>query len=446
MGNHAQELKKSEIEGCSFESISLDIEKDKGQKQVTLYKKGDFVLTMRQLYLLSNSKGKKIKIEVKRCDEDKCRQSSQHSVFLLDNKKINAKEVKILYPEISEEISDFSFLKYFFLPISQNIAKMDLLQFSSCKNHLVCSIISYPDIEYNISFGSDFDENEIYLKLSSSYNGGFKKKLDLTREKKSDINADLKKKTEALRKAKIAFELFMKGEEVAQKMAQVRAPIKPKLIKPDISLDLKWNYVVSDDNFNIGRNICLSLKAEPLFGLSVTIDLLQMGLNALTPGLGTLVSFIQDAMKECGNGVEVVCNIVIKGEIQASLPKLEINTSEKSTTTIAPMNVGGKIGAELNAKVSGQVTIWTFEASAQASAKGAGSFTLEGDVSYKEEILGLDLSLDFDGLKVSALWKVEAGLKKKKIGYGQEKEWILIEKKEDVLEWETIELLNFNKK
>lgn len=454
MEARAVQLNKTKIERCCFDSIDLQVKRETKMQTITIFDSKDkanvllpkFFMWLKNIYVLTHDKGETIPVRVVRKNSDKCSLNpDKHSGFSFNGKKNSANEIKVLYPQIPEKVSDFSFLKYFFLPISERIGEKHLLKFDSCQEDPMCTIVGYPNIEYTIALGSDIAERTIYLKFSSSYNNGFTREFELTREQDADINADLKKKTTALRKAKLAFEFFMKSEAMAQKMSKIKAPIKPKLITPDLFLDLTWGYVVSENCSMIGRKICIAFKAEPLIGISVTIDLLQIGLNALTPGLGTLVSFVKDVMKECGNGVQVVCELVIQGTISVSRSELEINTSEKKPVSFNFKKNKSTIGIKLNAAVSGEVSAWFFEASTIVSAKSEGSFSLEGKFSYEKDILGLDLSVNFDGLKVSVVWKVEAALKKKKTGYSREKEWTLIEEEDNIFEWDTIELINFNK-
>jgi len=438
MGNNAQQLNKDKVERCSFDKIDLKIGQDDKEKTIKLL---DSTVS-RYVFMVSHYNGKEIAVDAVRKNANKCLMGNAHSQFHFDDKPTNAKTIKIPYKKIPEETSDFSFLSYFFLPIDKR--ENHLLKFNSCSESVFCPIISYSDIQYNIALGWDINKKKISFKFTAKYNDGFKKEFTISSED-VNMNADLKKKTEAARKVIQALEILLEGGKVVEKMSKIKSPIKVDPMTPNLSLSLTWNYVASKDYFNLGRQICISFSAKPLAGLSLTIDLLQIGLNALAPGLGTLVSLIQDLMKECGTGVEVVCNIVIEGRIDATYPEVTINTAEEKSVTLNSGKMEGKVGVSLNAKVAGRAKIWTFEASAEAAAKGSASMTLEGKLTYVKEILALALSVNFDGLKVSAMWKIEAGLSKKKMGYGQEKELILMDKKTNLFNWQPLELINFNK-
>jgi len=441
----AKKSEKEEIERCYFDNIDL-IVKNVSKKIDQTIKVNDS--KEKNIYIISNDrKGETLQVNIVRKNADKCLykdKDDRHSKYSITkngevkSNSINQKEFTVFYKKISEEHLDASFLYYFFLPISDNASEKYLLKFESCRERPQCNVIVYPDVEYDVTFGIDFGKHDsakekLYLKFSSKYNGGFKKEFEISNEKIEPAGpADLKNKTEKFQKVCQAFKLLSESKDLVA--AFPPSPIVPVIKDPNVAFDLKWCYVTSKDCLKIGRKICAKLQAKPLLGVEWTINLLEIGLNALAPGLGTLVRIILDFTKDCDVlSVNIECKLVIKGDINLFLDDIEINTAEINKSKENIIKGEGKIAVELVAGASGKTKILCFEAGAEASAKGVASFTAGGKLLVEVTGVFLDTYVDFDGLKIMTKIQIEAGVSEKKISYTNENEIVLIEKKEKIL-------------
>jgi len=215
----AKSPEKEEEEGCCFESIDLKIH----GKEISIFNKDnkeDFAKNDKRIYILTNFNGQKIQVNVKRQNEDECRQPEEHSQILVKTKSVDGekededkykytenKEVNIFYynneyidkcsssKEFLKKVIDFiilgpigyfvnnsmgepliaqpnniagyfkgvKYLDYFSLPKFNNthlLHKENNVVFDSCrnKNKTVVNIISYPNLEFVLSVNFDLGE------------------------------------------------------------------------------------------------------------------------------------------------------------------------------------------------------------------------------------------------------------------------------------------------
>jgi len=214
-GTGAKGLDKKPTDSCYFEAIDLflDIENDDAKKQqnkITLYKKDESVDEIKQLYFLSNPKGKNIRIEAKRVVEGKCRNPNEHPNIIEDDGQAcqpiansGSNVVSLKYDEIcldpflkaaiaaapitalgvanpmiapvttviaaQEAISTFSeknWLNYVGLPIlkGNEFYKEEKFNFISCtpSTNRMATIIVYPDIQFNFEVKSERTREETH--------------------------------------------------------------------------------------------------------------------------------------------------------------------------------------------------------------------------------------------------------------------------------------------
>ena len=442
IGTRATNVKKEDIEGCELNKISITIK----DKTIDLYDSQRLNL-IRDIYVITNNRGQKIKVFSLRNLVNKCKDDIGHSIysFANDNYKTSDRERMVFYKQIPENLSDFTFLDYFFLPFD-SAAKNYNINFFSCRKNLFYKIAVFPDIEYSLTFGIDFGnvdskvkKQKISAKFQAAYNDKnyrTKKAFNITSEKvEPEASPDLKNKIGGFQKLFQAFDLLLGGEELLSKIKLPTAPSSSKAVfkKPNISAEIKWSYAISEDYFTIGRKISLKFQADPLIGIEWSLNLLEVGVNLVSPGLGTLLQAILDFTKE---SLYIEFKLYVKGTISLSIDG-SINTAAKPKDSMVINNpqANAKLAIELVASAKVNVDVLFFEFGIEGSIKGVASVTLNSEFEIKEAGLYADLSLNFDGLKVVTKIVIVTGTKTKKQTYSDESEFVVFEKIEDIIEF-----------
>ena len=480
----ARRAEREPGDGCSFDSIDLQVLKEDSEtndndedsydtedsiytedsnvtedsnSEISIYTREPYYKLDKEIFFVTNNIGKKIIIDEERKNRNKCRNQNKHFTFLLANEESKednnyGAEASIIYKKIPDGLFDFSFLYYFFLPISSKAGFTNSLYLSSCKNPQHFQIVTYPDIKYSISFGCDIKRDDdksfkpsIKFKFTAEYNKGSraKKEFEISKGKINPVSSsDLKEKLKSIENVSKLFEALMDTSKILDLIGDTKvSPFKFEPIWPKLALKVKWNYAVSKDFLKIGREININLSADPLIGIKLKIDLLQIGLNFLAPGLGTVVKLILEFVSENDSAsVNAYCNLVISGMLNFFLHDFKINTAEEEEGKLvyAPIKGEGKIKIELVAGVSGRVKVLSFVLGAEASASASAAIKGGGAIAYENRKIYFEPHLTFEGLKVVLIIKTVAGLTNKKqtahssstnLNFSREKEFVVIPEK-----------------
>ncbi|MFZ4398509.1 MAG: hypothetical protein ACOYO1_00630 [Bacteroidales bacterium] len=435
----AQGTDYKSVPKCSIESIKIK----PNENEISIFiLEDDYIFNIKDgntvkkpIYLLTNNAGKKIPFEVIKINDNNCTNPQKHNKnYFIDATSNNEQELtestKIKFEKIKK---DFSFLyNYFFLPIPISKAKPQIdklsLIFTSCKNDVTTFLIPYPDLKFEIALGLDFETDD-KAKKESNYkkfdkNYSFSASCEFN-EPKETISFSLShtspskvgSKEDEIRKklnklAKLAQTLTktkrldrtLKEFLDIQKVENERETNESKL-----EFSFSWEYATSNDLSLIGRNLGFNVSAKPLFGITYTINLLEIAGNAIMPGLGTLIEILQNAINSVSKDyqAELFLKLVLSGDVSLS-GKLKINTVELSEDNVK-LDCQGKVSAKLKAGVN----VKAKKVHVELSGEGSSSITAGGSVKFSLNKLIFSPYVIWDGLKVEYVFVIEVNLTKK---------------------------------
>ncbi|MFC3158876.1 hypothetical protein ACFOEQ_10420 [Chryseobacterium arachidis] len=205
-------------------------------------------------------------------------------------------------------------------------------------------------------------------------------------------------------------------------------------VKPP-NLELSGNWLLKnpkDNNRIIGTEVAIGLKATPLIGLEMTVDLLGALVFAVSgavsggtaaPGVTRLYQEIQGKLKsgiDVGDdnagfkaSVDIYMDLIISSIIEVD-SNFTFNTAGKLKDSDFKISSQSKLKVELKVgvKIQGEVSLAIVKAEAyfEASASGSASVTFGHGVNYDEKGLYYRPVLGFDGLDAQYLVTISVGL------------------------------------
>lgn len=188
----------------------------------------------------------------------------------------------------------------------------------------------------------------------------------------------------------------------------------------------------------IGTNVAINLKADPLVGLTITIDLLGAAIvgaagllsgGAAAPGVRALYNRIQRFLKqglELGNeeygakgSIDIYMDLILSCSIKLDY-KVAFNTagntkgkqqSSASSSSTATIKVELKLGIKIRGEVA--LGIISVQGYFEASASGDAAITFGSKLTYDEKGLYFRPILGFDGLNAEYVVYISLSLAKK---------------------------------
>lgn len=243
-----------------------------------------------------------------------------------------------------------------------------------------------------------------------------------------------------------------KARSISPKGIPVSFAVKP----PNLDLTGIWNLEkVKNDQKDekIGTTVNISLNANPLIGLEITIDLLGalvFGAAAITGasvGVTRLYQQIQGKLKsgiDVGDdergfkaNVDIYMDLIISNTINTSIG-FKFNTAGK-TESGSEFKIEAenrlKVEFKVGVKLKGELVIAVIKAEAyfEASASAEASITFGHGVTYDKLGLYYQPKLGFDGLNAEYVVYISVGLAlkiakdKHKINTERDKKWIIAE-------------------
>ncbi|WP_452222686.1 OmpA family protein [Lacinutrix chionoecetis] len=192
--------------------------------------------------------------------------------------------------------------------------------------------------------------------------------------------------------------------------------IKP----PNLSLGAEWQLARGYKNNQaikeLGTEIKLYFKAQPLIGLEITLDLLGLAIGATGPA----APILQGIRYWIGEGenikLEMYVNLVLTGTIEIPDLSLTYNTASDSTDPNRKVQLDAeakielKLEAGLFIKAQAVIVVAEFYATGKAHIEGKGSVTFGHEIKYQNEKLTYRPKLQFDGLHAKIEVKAEVGM------------------------------------
>lgn len=205
-------------------------------------------------------------------------------------------------------------------------------------------------------------------------------------------------------------------------------------VKPP-NMELSGNWLLKhpkDNNAIIGTDVAIGLKANPLIGLEMTVDLLGalvFGISGAVsggtaaPGVTRLYQEIQGKLKsgiDVGNdnagfkaSVDIFMDLIISSTIEVE-SEFKFNTAGKLKDSDFKVSSKSKLKLELKVgvKIQGEVSLAVIKAEAyfEASASGSASITYGHGINYDEKGLYYRPVLGFDGLDAQYVVTISVGL------------------------------------
>lgn len=216
---------------------------------------------------------------------------------------------------------------------------------------------------------------------------------------------------------------------ISPKGLPVSFVVKP----PNLSFTGDWYLSHPKDNkLIIGTDLKLTLKADPLIGLEITIDLLGaavfvaaeiVSVGTAGPQALELYKKIQTQLKKGINfgddkvgvktSIDIYMDLIITGTISMT-SEFKFNTSGKAKDSDFKLASEAKLKTELKVgiKIKGEAVIVIVKASAyfEASGTGTASITFGHGINYDDKGLYYRPKLGFDGLDITYIVRVSACL------------------------------------
>ena len=184
---------------------------------------------------------------------------------------------------------------------------------------------------------------------------------------------------------------------------------------PKIALEGTWGYEDDDETLRVSRKGKITVKAEPLLGLTFAVDLFKLGLAAA--GLPPQIMEIPEKIKTwSGDMAEVKLEMkaFAKGAVGFSFEKELEKDSGFSLKTDTSLQLGVLLVAEAG------LSVWIVTAKASGEASGSAKFKLQLNLVQliKPEgsatIMFDGLTLEFEGAVEAGLWSTTSSKKYKK--------------------------------
>ncbi len=203
-----------------------------------------------------------------------------------------------------------------------------------------------------------------------------------------------------------------------------KLPVTIEMRPPNFAIGAEWQLARGVKNNKpikeLGTDIKLFFKAEPLIGLELTLDLLGLAIGLTGPAAPVLHA-VRNWMGEGENiSLDIYINLVLSGMIKIPDLSLAYNTASDNTDPNRKVNLEAdatielKLEAGLFIKAKVVIVIAEFYASGKAHIEGKGSITFGHKITYKSDKLVYRPKLLFDGIHAKILIKAEVGITIKK--------------------------------
>lgn len=280
---------------------------------------------------------------------------------------------------------------------------------------------------------------------------GFSLKSEWERNRSGSYQRSKELKAEYETKFKKLYELFasvgaMSDGITNKTKGQVRnmgfkgMPMTFAVKPPNLNLKAKWNLERAKQKNvqtnRLGTKVDISLNADPLIGLEITIDLLctAVGLVAgaisggtAAPGAVRIYGLIKEKMNagiEFGNddfgskvSSDVFIDLVITSMIKTSIG-FSFNTVSDAQDTQAKLESANTLKVELKAgvwlKAEANLVVVKVEGYFEMSGKGYASVTFGSSLKYDDKGLNYRPALGFDGLNAEYVIKGKIGMSSKR--------------------------------
>ena len=271
------------------------------------------------------------------------------------------------------------------------------------------------EIDFGVILSSEWN------KISDEY---YKDKEELTLKFESKI----KQLYSIFEKLKDASKIITgKTKSKAVKTLSKKFPLGVEVLPPNFCLGATWQlargYKSGRPIQEVGTLIDFYFKAEPLLGLELTLDLLQLAITGATGPAAPILDAINDWIKggkDSPLSVDLYVNLIVFGTINLPKASFVYNTASDDTdpNRVAKLDASATIGLRVEAglviKAKAVVVVAEFYAQAYAKFEGKGSITFGQNIEYKSDKLTYRPQLQFDGLTATVEIKAEIGLMIKK--------------------------------
>ncbi|HOZ51501.1 MAG TPA: hypothetical protein PLU17_06560 [Chitinophagaceae bacterium] len=281
---------------------------------------------------------------------------------------------------------------------------------SRCGNQHEMKIWIYPKIEYKADINVKFKDWTTNSKVQAESDPSDKtKKWTEKKEKKVSITKSYNGETQKLNytlEQKFDFDKLLK---VVEKVTDFNKKyfgdlVNLTLVLPNITGSGAWSYR-TDKEYNVYRNGSISIKADPLFGITLDISLLQAGLMATTGPAAKWILALPKKVAEWTNGrAELKFDVILSETGSIGFAVEQEFALSKSLSAIVECSIQLKLEITLSAKVDAYIFMVSASGSGSAAAKFSMSLSLtklflpEGNVR-----------IGFDGLTITLLVAVEVG-------------------------------------
>jgi hypothetical protein len=163
---------------------------------------------------------------------------------------------------------------------------------------------------------------------------------------------------------------------------------------PNLALDYTGKFVELEQSNEVGHEWSLTFAADPLFGATLSVDILDLTIRALrnVPALSVVMSFLlkaRDLAKRSGNKLEFIATL-------SGLVGFEVSASKNGGNERAQTSAKGRgqviVGFEATAEASVGV-LWFVSFTAGASIQGATGVSVDPGILSDDEGLALTAEL-----------------------------------------------------
>ncbi|TCD07641.1 OmpA family protein [Pedobacter frigidisoli] len=426
-----------------------------------------------------------IKIEPVKFETKACFERPQHTKKItLDNIYLKSEDVgTITIPAISTMSKEHPMPLHYIWPMN-NLTELGTfssandytIHFHTCRYYSVRNkptvlVKVYPDVKWNLDFMLNLT-NDLSVKWQNlspkehkefqskagkegaerrwkqkdaTFNFGLKAQWDKSGEvygQQEELKAEYEGKFKKLYNIFSSFNSLADGVTGATKGVVKKSlsgvPASFVVKPPNLSLTAEWFLKKVKNSRNVlevGTDVKITLNANPLIGLEVTIDLLGAIIAGVTgvisggsaaPGVLKLYNQIQDKLKKGINvgtdevgfksSVNIYMDLIITSQIAVN-STFKFNTVGKPSDSRLEVCADARLKIELKVgvKVKGEVSLVIVKAFAyfEASASGDASITFGHKIVYDEKGLYYRPILGFDGLNAKYVVSISVGLAKK---------------------------------
>lgn len=427
----------------------------------------------------SVSTKKNLTIDIAGFDTKICFRDSKHKhkkeIYVVDvGQAIDAGDTKKTFTTPSFNYSVYSDLSQFnALPIqyilpgattpNQFHLHVHSCRYYSNEKRTTVLIKVYPDIKWTLSFFLNLtnDLSVKWMNMDPHEHKELQKKAGKMgaekrwKQKEASLGFSLKAKWNNDKQEKeLKYEYETKFKKIYDTFASIGAmsdgitnqakgkvrSISPKgipvsfVVKPP-NLELSGNWLLKhpkDNNMIVGTDGTIELKASPLIGLEMTVDLLgalvfgiagAVSGGTAAPGVTRLYQEIQGKLKsgiDVGNdnagfkaSVDIFMDLIISSTIEVE-SSFNFNTAGKLKDSEFKISSKTKLKIELKVgvKIQGEVSLAVIKAEAyfEASASGSASITFGHGINYDDKGLYYRPALGFDGLDAQYVVTISVGL------------------------------------